>query len=602
MGPQDLTTALAARLPEGASARLDRLGDAVVDTPPGRLAEVAALVREPPFGFRVLLDTTAVDERGAGRGFRLVHHLLSIESNLRLRVNASLSAEDPSAPTLSALWPNADWLEREAFDMFGIRFAGHPDLRRILMYDGFEGYPLRKDYPMRRRQPRRMAEDRSAERLVKGARAETLLLNMGPSHPSMHGIIRVLLELDAETVVDSDLEIGYLHRAFEKTCENRTYFTLLPYTDRLNYVSPILNNTAYAMTVERLMGVDVPERARLIRVLLGELSRVADHLTCLGAMAMETGAFTVFLYMMKAREFIYDILEFTTGARLTVSFVRVGGVKADLPADFRAATATAVDETRRVLADVHALLDRNPIFLQRTRGIGALGRDEALAWGWTGPALRATGLAYDLRKTRPDLGYDRWSFDVPTGERGDAYDRYMVRMLEMDQSLRIVEQAAAAIEPPRPSAGPVTALDPADAVALSRKARRPEPVRLSPTLEGAERDRRPEIMDVRPGVSMPAKEDAYTSMEGLIDHFLFFMPGRGLRPPAGDTYMSIEAPNGELGFYLVSDGTDRPARLRVRAPGFHLLSAMRRLIRGRFVADIIPIFGSLNIIGGELER
>src|SRR4030042_2661815 len=274
-------------------------------------------------------------------------------------------------------------------------------------------------------------------RLPQQARQETMLLDMGPSHPAMHGTIRVMLELDGERILNSEVEVGYLHRGFEKTCEHRTYFSLLPYTDRLNYVSPLINNLGYVMTVEKLLGVEVPERAQYIRVLMSELSRISDHLTCLAAMAMECGAFTAFLYKMKAREFLWDIIEQTTGARLTTSYIRIGGVRADLHPDYEAAVRKGIAETRKVIKDVRGLLDKNVIFLGRTRDIAVMSRDDAVSYGWTGPALRSTGIAYDVRRAHPYLTYDRLAFDIPTGNRGDNYDRYLVRMTEMEQSLRI---------------------------------------------------------------------------------------------------------------------------------------------------------------------
>ncbi|HPW18101.1 MAG TPA: NADH-quinone oxidoreductase subunit D [Candidatus Aminicenantes bacterium] len=441
----------------------------------------------------------------------------------------------------------------------------------------------------------------SPTRLERSARPGSMLLNMGPSHPAMHGTMRIMLELDAERIVNAECEIGYLHRGFEKTCENKTWFNLLVYTDRLNYVSPLINNLGYAMTVEKMLGVAVPERAQLIRVLVSELSRVADHLTCLAAMAMESGAFTVFLYLIKAREYLWDVVEFTTGARMTTSYIRIGGVRADLHADWRAALAAAVAETRRVLKDVSGLLDNNSIFVGRTRGVGAISREDALSYGWTGPCLRSTGVPYDVRKARPYLVYDRLSFDVPVGENGDNYDRYAVRMREMEQSLRILEQAAALLPdaPPLPD-GPV--IEPEEAVCRSRRRRAVERVRLPPNLEGSEKERLPGLATSDGPVTVPAKEDTYTTMEGLIGHFLFFMRGKGIRPPKGDVYFSVEGGNGELGFYIVSDGTDRPYRLHLRAPCLHIVSALEELIKGRLVADVIPTFGSLNMIGGEIDR
>ena len=438
-------------------------------------------------------------------------------------------------------------------------------------------------------------------RIQREARPESMLINMGPSHPAMHGTIRIMLELDAERILNAEVEVGYLHRGFEKTCENRTYFNLLPYTDRLNYVSPLINNLGYALAMEKLLGAAVPERAQLIRVLMSEMSRVSDHLTCLAAMAMECGAFTVFLYMMKAREFLWDAIEFTAGARMTTSYIRIGGVRADLHPDWRSSVSTAVKETRKVLKDVSGLLDKNSIFQGRTRGVGVISREDALSYGWTGPCLRSTGIPYDVRKAHPYLVYDRLAFEVPVGERGDNFDRYMVRMREMEQSLRLIEQVAALLPdaPPLPAAPPI---EPAEAVRRSRDVRQEAPVRLSPNLEGSEKERLPGLMTSDGPVGVPPKEAAYTTMEGLLDHFLFFMSGKGIRPPKGDVYFSVEGGNGEVGFYIVSDGTDRPYRLHLRAPCFHIVAALESLIKGRLVADVIPTFGSMNMIGGELDR
>ena len=438
-------------------------------------------------------------------------------------------------------------------------------------------------------------------RVQRDARPETMLVNMGPSHPAMHGTFRIMLELEGERILNAEVEIGYLHRGFEKTCENKTYFNLLPYTDRLNYVSPQINNLGYCMAMEKLIGLEVPERAQFIRVLMSELSRVSDHLTCLAAMAMENGAFTVFLYMMKAREFLWDVIESTTGSRMTTSYIRVGGVRADLAAGWRDMVKTAVLETRRVLADVRGLLDKNQIFINRTRGIGTISKEDALSYGWTGPCLRSTGVLYDVRKAHPYLVYDRLRFDVPLGEFGDNYDRYAVRMAEMDQSLLLIEQVEGLIGGADP--GPKTGgVEPAEAIRQARLRRPPGPIRLSPNLEGSEKAVYPEILTADPTVVVPPKEDTYTTMEGLIAHFLYFMNGHGIRPPKGEVYFSVEGGNGEVGYYIVSDGTDRPYRLHLRAPCFHIVSALEMLIRGRFLADVIPTFGSMNMIGGELDR
>jgi len=438
-------------------------------------------------------------------------------------------------------------------------------------------------------------------RIQKQARPDTMLLNMGPSHPAMHGTIRIMLELDGERILNSEVEVGYLHRGFEKTCEHRTYFNLLPYTDRLNYVSPLINNLGYVMTVEKMLGVEAPERAQYIRVLMSELSRISDHLTCLAAMAMECGAFTAFLYKMKAREFLWDVIEQTTGARMTTSYIRIGGVRADLHAGFDTALKKAVEETRGVLKDVHGLLDKNKIFLNRTRDVGVMSREDAVSYGWTGPCLRSTGISYDVRKAHPYLVYDKLKWDVPLGERGDNFDRYMVRMKEMEQSLRIIEQAAVRL-PKSSRAFFAGGLPPDEAIKESRRRRFRKEIELSPNLEGSEKSRYPDILASDKGFVVPPKEETYTSIEGLIDHFKFFMRGHGLRPPKGEVYFSVEGGNGELGYYIVSDGTDRPYRLHLRAPCFHVVSALEQLIRGRYVADVIPTFGSMNMIGGELDR
>ena len=440
-----------------------------------------------------------------------------------------------------------------------------------------------------------------SSRLQSQARPDSLLINMGPSHPAMHGAVRIMLELDGERILNSEVEVGYLHRGFEKTCENRTYFNLLIYTDRLNYVSPLINNVGYVMTVEKLLGLAVPERARIIRVLMSELSRISDHLTCIAAMAMECGAFTVFLYQMKAREFLWDVIEATTGARMTTSYIRIGGVRADLHADYEAAVKKGVDETRKVLKDVHGLLDKNKIFLNRTRDIGIMTRDNAVNFGWTGPALRSTGIAYDVRRAHPYLGYDRLDFEIPTGDRGDNFDRYMVRMREMDQSLRIVEQCLACL-PKAKTALRAEGMEPAEAIRAARTQVPDRPIKLSPNLEGAEKAVTKDILACDRRFTLPPKEETYTSIEGLISHFKYFMKGHGIRPPKGETYLSVEGGNGELGYYIVSDGTDRPYRLHLRAPCLPLLAALEELIKGRYVADVIPTFGSMNIILGELDR
>ncbi len=440
-------------------------------------------------------------------------------------------------------------------------------------------------------------------RLQKEARKDSLLINMGPSHPAMHGTIRIMLELDGEVVRNSEVEVGYLHRGFEKICEHKTYFNLLPYTDRLNYVSPLINNLGYVMTMEKLLGLEVPERAQYIRVIMSEFSRVSDHLTALAAMTMECGAFTVFLYYIKAREEIWNFIEQTTGARMTTSYIRIGGVRADLHPEYRTLLDKAASMTRDVLRDVSGLLDKNKIWIDRTRDVAVVSPQMAINYGFTGPCLRASGVSYDVRKAHPYLVYDRMKFEVPLGDRGDNFDRYMVRMKEMEQSLRIIEQAAAEL-PPAVSRADLMAegMEPAAAIKASRSQKVADPIKLSPNLEGSEKDTYPDILAPGKRHIVPPKEDTYTNIEGLIDHFKFFMRGHGIRPPKGEVYFSVEGGSGEVGFYIVSDGTDRPYRLHLRAPCLHIVSALEEMIKGHYIADIIPTFGSTNMIGGELDR
>jgi NADH-quinone oxidoreductase subunit D len=440
-----------------------------------------------------------------------------------------------------------------------------------------------------------------------GSGSQNLYVNLGPAHPAMHGIIRIFAELDGEVVVKTDVEIGYLHRAFEKDCEAGPYNNAIPYTDRLNYVSPLINNFAYASAVEKLLGIDITERCKYIRVVMSEISRVCDHLTCVGASAMELGAFTVFLYMIKAREFLWELVEDVTGARLTISYGRVGGVKADLPEGFGIKVRKAFAEVRQVLTEVHTLITGNRIFMDRMVGVGALSAEESIAWGITGPLLRAAGVPFDLRRVQPYWAYDRVEFEVPLGKNGDNFDRYLVRMAEMEQSMRMVEQALERMP------GGAFNVDfegreiPVDAYVDRGKQGKTEgllllPIALSPNLQGTGRLAHDRVNVADKTVVMPPKETAYGSIEGLMNHFMLVMDGYGIRPPAGEAYFAAEGANGELGFYVVSDGGDRPYRVRCRPPCLPPVAALPRMIEGQMVADIIPTFGSVNMIGGELDR
>jgi NADH-quinone oxidoreductase subunit D len=434
-----------------------------------------------------------------------------------------------------------------------------------------------------------------------------MLLNVGPSHPAMHGVIRLVMELEGETVLKCDAEIGYLHRGFEKSCENSTWMQCIPYTDRLNYVSPLINNFGYCLAVEQLLGIQVTERSQYIRTLMSEISRITDHLTCIGASAMELGAMTAFLYLMKARELLYEIVEQVTGARLTISYGRVGGVKGDLPDAFPERLEAALRGVEKEVAEVDRLLTRNRIFVDRMRGIGVLRPDVALSYGITGPMARASGIDYDVRRAFPYFAYDRIEFEVPLGEKGDNYDRYLVRMEEMRQSMRIVRQAMRDMP-----GGPINvdahgkvieSFDLVDEAKLGRTAGLVNIVTtVEPTLDGTQRPFHERVMADERRVVLPPKEDTYGNIEGLMNHIKIIMDSHGVRPPRGEAYAAVEGANGELGFYVVSDGRDQPYRVRCRPPCFFAMSGLHEMLEGYMVADMVPTFGSINMIAGELDR
>ena len=435
-----------------------------------------------------------------------------------------------------------------------------------------------------------------------------MMLNIGPAHPAMHGIIRLVVELDGEQIQNADVDIGFLHRGFEKMSEQVDYNGVIPYTDRLNYVSPLINNMGYCMAVEKLIGISVPDRCQYIRVILSEISRIGDHLTCVGATAMELGAFSVFLYMIKAREYLWDLVEQVTGARMTVSYCRVGGVKADLPEDFAGPCAEAFKEVRTVIDESDKLLTRNRIFVDRMDGTGVISAEDAISFGITGPFLRATGMEYDVRKDCPYSVYDQLPFDVPVGTRGDNMDRYLVRMDEMEQSMLIVEAALRDMPPGDVLVNPETG-QPIPAAQMVDLGKMGEIESISggcavigPTLEGSGRAQHSSIAADEKRVFLPPKEDTYGNIEGLMQQFKLVMLGHGLRPPEGEIYFPVEGANGELGFYVVSDGAGKAYRVRVRPPCFAIMSALSTLLTGGMIADIVPTFGSVNMIGGELDR
>lgn len=390
-----------------------------------------------------------------------------------------------------------------------------------------------------------------------GTEDKYLRLNLGPSHPATHGTLRIFVALEGEIIRDMKLEIGYLHRCFEKMAETHTWNQVIPFTDRLNYCSAMMNNVGYVMAVEKLLGIEVPKRTQRIRLIMCELSRIIDHLVCIGANAVDIGALTCFWYFFRERENVYDLFEAACGARLTTSYTRVGGLYKDLPEGWVEWAKRVIKQIPRTLDDVDGMLTNNRIWIDRTKGVGPISKERALEYGFTGPCLRATGVAHDLRKVSPYYDYDKFNFDVVTAEGGCTYARYLVRMGEMRESLKILEQALEDIPE-----GPVNVND--------------------------------------WSIALPPKEQVYTSIEGLMAHFKLIM--HGIKPPIGEVYSATEAANGELGFFVRSEGEGRPARVRVRPPCFAVYQAFPEMAIGQSVSDAVSTLGSLNIVAGELDR
>jgi len=542
--------------------------------------------------FDLLMDVAGVDFPDRPERFEAVYHLYSVPRNARLRLKVAVAESDPVLPSLVPVWNAANWAEREVFDMFGLRFTGHPNLSRLLCHEGFQGHALRKDYDSARRWI--LTEDKiykphfdlpagflagqggqvqTASSTHRGSAApetpaapasidddlfERMTINIGPSHPAMHGTFRLMAVLDGETIVASDMEIGYLHRCFEKMCETHTWQQVIPYTDRLNYCSSFINNVAYCRTVERLLGIEAPPRAVWARTILSEFSRIMDHCVCNGTTLVDAGGLTNFWYMFQPREEIYGLLESCCGARLTVSYCRIGGLSQELPPDFMARCRRLLEIIPPFVADVEKLCDHNRIWLDRAVGVAAISGAEAVNWGWTGPCLRASGVPFDVRRAQPYDLYDTVEWDVPVLYGGDVYDRYRIRNLEIRQSLRIIRQL---LDRGMPEGG--------------------------------------FIVD-DPHVALPPKEKAYNEMEAMIYHFKLIMDG--IQVPEGELYLPTEGANGELGFYILSDGTAKPYRIKVRPPCLPMMSTFSKLIRGGSVSDAVISLGGLNVVAGELER
>lgn len=555
-----------------ASPLLEKVEVSDLDLPtlectPADWPALARFLRDDPGSrYDLFLDLAGVDNlRRSGRKtrFESVFHLHSLPHDNHLRVKVLLpDAEAPSLPSVHEVWPAANWFEREAFDLFGFQFPGHPNLRRILCHDAFVGHPLRKDYAPGQRwffaeEDLRMP-DWASETDERAGHFETQTISIGPSHPVTHGIIHLIARLDGERITRAETQIGYMHRCFEKMAETHTWNQVIPFCDRLNYVSAMINGVGYVRTVEKMLGIEVPERGVLIRTILSEFSRIMDHCVNIGTNLVDIGALTNFWYLFQPREKIYGLLEACCGARLTVSYVRVGGLAIDVPEDFEPRCRGLLESIPKFLDDVERLVTQNRIVRNRFSGTGVVSKEQAIAWGFTGPCLRASGVPYDVRRSRPYDGYDRFDWDVPVSSAGDNFARYIVRMEEMRQSLSIIRQALEVL----PVSGPVNSSD--------------------------------------WRVVLPPKDAVYHDMESLIYHFKLVM--EGIRVPKGERYEWIEGANGELGFYAISEGAGGPYRLKPRPPCFPMMAAFEKIIPGGPISDAVATLGTLNIIAGELER
>jgi len=517
----------------------------------------------------LLLDITVVDYSEfpdvTPSRFAAVYIFRDSSYKKEITVKTFVDDETLELDSITDLYLSANWAERETYDQYGVKFKGHPNLKRLLNHHQFVGHPLRKDYTITKGQICTETEDLMDEmepRLKsKGYTSEEIndlmLLNVGPSHPASHGTIRNFAAMEGETITTCITEIGYLHRGFEKSCENHTYSQVIPYTDRLNYCSAILNNIGYAKAVEEMLDIDITPRAKMIRIITGELSRIMDHLVCNGANMVDLGGLTNYWYLFAPRDLAYDLLSKLTGARLTNTYTRIGGLEFDLYDGFDADIANVLKEVEIAISDCLSLIEHNRIFHDRTQDVGVIKADFALSYGITGPNLRAAGVPFDLRKDKPYYGYENFDFDVVIGSHGDIYDRMMCRFEEMKQSIKIIRTAMKELPD-----GPINV----DA----------------------------------PGVLLPSKKDVYGNIEGLMNQFKLTIDG--IKVPKGEHYSYSEGGNGELGFYIVSDGQGRPYKVKCRPPSFYSLAAYADIVEGSMLADAIVTMASMNFIAGEFDR
>jgi NADH-quinone oxidoreductase subunit C/D len=531
--------------------------------------------------FTLLYDLCALDERNRAQcrsngavapDFTVVYHLLSFERNCFLRLKVGLKGEYPSTVSICSLWENADWYEREVYDMFGIRFEGHPHLRRILMPLTWEGHPLRKEHPARATEmgPFRLwdeKQDREQQALQfkpedwglrrQSDDADFMFLNLGPQHPGTHGVLRIILQLDGEDIVDAVPDIGFHHRGAEKMGERQSWHTYIPYTDRVDYLGGVMNNLAYLLAVEKLAGITLPKRVEVIRVMLCEFFRIASHLVWYGTFAQDLGQLSPVFYMFTDREKIFDIIEAICGARMHPNWFRIGGLAQDLPAAWDKLVRYFLNYFPKRLREYDRMVMQNSIFKARTVGIGIYTLQEAIEWGVTGPGLRACGFEWDFRKKQPYSGYENFDFDIPVAQNGDCYDRAVVRVEEMLQSLRIIAQC------------------------------------LENMPEG-------DYKSDHPLATPPLKKNTMKDIETLITHFLNVSWGPVI--PAGEAMSCIEATKGANSYYLTSDGNTSAYRVRIRTPSFPHMQMLPYISKGYTVADLLSILGSIDYVLADIDR
>jgi NADH dehydrogenase I D subunit len=557
---------------------------------PEQIMNLARRLKEGDlFQFDFLIDITAVDLLHQEPRFLVVYHLYSMKHHHRVRINTEVRSDSPRLDSVVSLWPGANWYEREVYDMFGIYFTNHPGLKRILMPSKWVGHPLRKDYPLGGEEvaftnnlgktkeqviPWDWLEEEQQEvshevsinhageigLLPEGVAQKdpyVVALNMGPQHPGTHGLLRLVLWIEGELIVDVEPHIGYLHTGIEKSMERLTYPQALTMTDRADYLANLNNNLAYCMAIENLLGLEIPPRAQYARVILNELERIASHMVWLAALTIDLGIMSTYFYCFERREEILDIKNLCSGVRMMTSYITVGGIRLELPDGFEQKVRNVVETFPAKIDELEKMMNANPIWINRLRGIATLSPEEAIAWGVCGPNARASGINHDLRKRHPYSSYDHFDFDIPLGTTGDVYDRYLVRMEEFRQSLRIIKQA------------------------LDR-------------LPGG-----PFKSDNRKVVS-PPREELEHSMEAVIHHFL--LASDSFVVPKGQSYAAVEGPRGELGYYIYSDGGNKPYRVKIRDPSFVHAQVIPVMAKGGMIADVVALIGSIDPVLGGIDR